>query len=80
MVVFGQQLEIQFSWAKMSPIFVISVKKYTSLQILSQFGVSRQNRNFSTEIFTQIKGVVDKVFDAGETFHAHIRTQKGRLP
>ena len=28
----------------------------------------------------ELKGVVDKVFDAAEFFNSHIRTQGGRLP
>ena len=30
--------------------------------------------------YKRIKGVVDKVFDAVETFHAHIWNQRSRLP
>ena len=44
------------------------------LTLVHQFSASKLTDK------TTLKGVVDKVFDAVETFHAHIRTQVSRLP
>ena len=53
---------------------------YNPFNVKTEMYLTKVGRWHELKDYPFVKGVVDKNFEAVESFHGHIRTQQGQLP